>query len=207
MKRIFGIFSAIVLVFPVSAQDYYTGKSTVTADGITFVVSNRHYIFSLDNVDNVQMSQSGGYRYKDGTLVEEEFADYATAETRPGCVDRALKETFSEEEYEALRNDRNAVVVIGYVISPEGNTPEVSFVVDYAPCMLAIPPEKFALLEKNLKRYVKWDVNLFGRKLQFMHGLSFVNFSKINLDYSVPEPTPPVEGDPDILVEPPVLWD
>ena len=56
MKRIFGIFSAIVLVFPVSAQDYYTGKSTVTADGITFVVSNRHYIFSLDNVDNVQMN-------------------------------------------------------------------------------------------------------------------------------------------------------
>ncbi len=27
--------------------------------------------------------------------------------------------------------------------------------------MLSIPPEKYALLEKNLKRYVKWDVNLF----------------------------------------------
>ena len=59
MKRIFGIFSAIVLVFPVSAQDYYTGKSTVTADGITFVVSNRHYIFSLDNVDNVTDTRTG----------------------------------------------------------------------------------------------------------------------------------------------------
>ena len=47
------------------------------------------------------------------------------------------------------------------------------------------------LLEKNLKRYVKWDVNLFGRKLQFMHGMSFVNFSKIRLQYPSSEPEIP----------------
>ena len=54
----------------------------------------RHYTFSLDNVENIQMNQSGGYKYKDGTPVEEEFDGYATAETRPGGVEKALMELF-----------------------------------------------------------------------------------------------------------------
>ena len=90
-----------------------------------------------------------------------------------------------------MRTDAEAVLTIGYVISPAGVTEEVSFTIDYVPCMLSIPPEKYALLEKNLKRYVKWDVNLFGRKLQFMHGMSFVNFSKIRLQYPSSEPEIP----------------
>lgn len=112
-------------------------------------------------------------------------------DTIPGCVEKAFTETFTREEYELLRTDAEAVLTIGYVISPAGVTEEVSFTIDYVPCMLAIPPSKFALLEKNLKRYVKWDVNLFGRKLQFMHGMSFVNFSKIRLQYPSSEPEIP----------------
>ena len=192
MKRIFSVvISALLFVFSVSAQDYYTGHDRVSADGITFGVGMRHYTFSLDNVENIQMNQSGGYKYKDGTPVEEEFDGYATAETRPGGVEKALMETFSQEEYEALRSNPDAKLVISYVISPKGNTTEVGFSLDYEPCMLSIPPEKYALLEKNLKRYVKWDVNLFGRKLQFMHGMSFVNFSKIRLQYPSSEPEIP----------------
>ena len=109
MKRIFSVvISALLFVFSVSAQDYYTGHDRVSADGITFGVGMRHYTFSLDNVENIQMNQSGGYKYKDGTPVEEEFDGYATAETRPGGVEKALMETFSQEEYEALRSNPDA---------------------------------------------------------------------------------------------------
>mgnify|MGYP000029393223 CR=1 FL=1 len=128
MKRIFSVvISALLFVFSVSAQDYYTGHDRVSADGITFGVGMRHYTFSLDNVENIQMNQSGGYKYKDGTPVEEEFDGYATAETRPGGVEKALMETFSQEEYEALRSNPDAKLVISYVISPEGNTTEAHY--------------------------------------------------------------------------------
>ncbi len=51
-------------------------------------------LFLLDNVENIQMNQSGGYKYKDGTPVEEEFDGYATAETRPGGVEKSVNGNF-----------------------------------------------------------------------------------------------------------------
>lgn len=65
-----------------------------------------------------------------------------------------------------------------------GNTPVVRFVMATIPEMLAMPPSKFAQLEKNLKKDVKWDVSALGRKLQYIYGMTFVNFSRVKLDYS-----------------------
>lgn len=190
MKRVFGIIFILGFGLSVSAQDYYTGKSTVTADGITFSVSvYQGVILSLSNITNTR--ENSPEVYKDGSPIEPEFEEYAVANTVPGSVEKAFTETFTQQEYEALRQDAAANIDIGYIISPQGVTEEVSFVMDYAPCMLAIPPSKFALLEKNLKRYVKWEVNLFGRKLQFMHGMSFANFSKAKLQYAPSEPEIP----------------
>ena len=139
MKRVFSIIIILGLGSTVSAQDSYTGRDRITADGITFLASvYQGVILSLANITNTR--ENAPEVYKDGSPIEPEF---------------------------------------------------VSFTIDYVPCMLAIPPSKFALLEKNLKRYVKWDVNLFGRKLQFMHGMSFVNFSKIRLQYPSSEPEIP----------------
>ena len=190
MKRIFSIISALGCVLSVSAQDYYTGRDQVSADGITFSVSvYQGLILSLSNIANTR--GDAPEVYKDGSPIEPEFEEYAVANTVPGCVEKAFTETFTQEEYEMLKQDPTANIDIGYIISPQGVTEEVSFVMDYAPCMLRIPPAKYALLEKNLKRYVKWDVNLFGRKLQFMHGISFANFSKIRLQYPSSEPEIP----------------
>ena len=173
MKRVFSIIIILGLGSTVSAQDYYTGRDRITADGITFLASvYQGVILSLANITNTR--ENAPEVYKDGSPIEPEFEEYAVANTIPGCVEKAFTETFTREEYELLRTDAEAVLTIGYV-----------------PCMLAIPPSKFALLEKNLKRYVKWDVNLFGRKLQFMHGMSFVNFSKIRLQYPSSEPEIP----------------
>ena len=190
MKIAVFVTGLLSLVSSVSAQDYYTGHDRVSADGITFSVSvYQGLILSLSNIANTR--GDAPEVYKDGSPIEPEFEEYAVANTVPGCVEKAFTETFTQEEYETLKQDTAANIDIGYIISPQGVTEEVSFVMDYAPCMLAIPPSKFALLEKNLKRYVKWDVNLFGRKLQFMHGMSFVNFSKARLQYPSSEPEIP----------------
>ena len=113
----------------------------------------------------------------DGTKILHEYSDGQQDEYRGSLV------YYSNGEF--------SVPFGGGRLVSEGNTTEVGFSLDYEPCMLSIPPEKYALLEKNLKRYVKWDVNLFGRKLQFMHGMSFVNFSKIRLQYPSSEPEIP----------------
>ena len=190
MKIAVFVAGLLSFVSSVSAQDYYTGHDQVSADGITFSVSVYHgLILSLSNIANTR--GDAPEVYKDGSPIEPEFEEYAVANTIPGCVEKAFTETFTQEEYETLKQDTAANIDIGYIISPQGVTEEVSFVMDYAPCMLAIPPSKFALLEKNIKRYVKWDVNLFGRKLQFMHGMSFANFSKIHLQYPSSEPEIP----------------
>lgn len=190
MKRVFSIIFILGFGLSVSAQDYYTGKSTVTADGITFRITEAYgTILTLSNITNTRGNALEVY--KDGSPVEPEFEEYAVANTVPGCIEKAFTETFTKEEYESLRTDSEAILTMGYVISPEGNVEEVWFGFSKRPGLVALPPSKFALLEKNIKRYVKWEVNLFGRKLQFMHGVSFANFSKAKLQYASPEPEIP----------------
>lgn len=196
MKRLSYVLALSISVATVSAQDYYSGRDTVSADGITFSVKKAQGIaFSLANVCNTLADLP--QVYKDGREIEPEFEEYAYAESIDGTIEKAFTETFTREEYEKLRQDPEAGIVIYYTYSSEGLTQEVYFVCDDKPCLLAIAPAKFALLEKNLKKYAKWKVNAFGQKLKFMHGMSFANFSKTNLRYDDPGLTLPDIPRPD----------
>ena len=129
MKRVFSIIIILGLGSTVSAQDYYTGRDRITADGITFLASvYQGVILSLANITNTR--ENAPEVYKDGSPIEPEFEEYAVANTIPGCVEKAFTETFTREEYELLRTDAEAVLTIGYVISPAGVTEEVSFTKD-----------------------------------------------------------------------------
>ena len=201
MKIAVFVAGLLSLVSSVSAQDYYTGRDRVSADGITFRITEAYgTIITLSNITNTR----GNARevYKDGSPIEPEYEECAVANTIPGCVEKAFTETFTREEYESLRADSEAILTMGYVISPEGNIEEVWFGFSKRPGLVALPPSKFALLEKNIKRYVKCEVNLFGRKLQFMHGMSFANFSKIRLQYPSSEPEIPDLTVPTMLRNP-----
>ena len=69
-------------------------------------------------------------------------------------------------------------MTIFYVVGPDGDTLEVTFIMDAVPELLSLPPETFALLEQNLKKYVKWEVNVYGQQLEFMQAISPVHFKK-----------------------------
>lgn len=67
-----------------------------------------------------------------------------------------------------------------------GDTLEVAFVMDPVPELLSLAPEQYATLEQNLKKYVKWELNIFGKKLEFMQGASNVHFTQVPLNSEVP---------------------
>ena len=94
MKRVFSIIIILGLGSTVSAQDYYTGRDRITADGITFLASvYQGVILSLANITNTR--ENAPEVYKDGSPIEPEFEEYAVANTIPGCVEKAFTETFT----------------------------------------------------------------------------------------------------------------
>ena len=183
MKRLL-LLGFLVGIIPniVLAQDYYSGNETVTADSITFEVRFRHTLFSLENVENEDRDPN--LYYKNGTPLEVEYSDISKGKAIQGTINRAFVATFTEDEYHRLQQLPKFSFGITYVVDSAGNTLEVRFVMSIIPEMLAMPPSKFAQLEKNLKKYVKWDVSVLGRKLQYIYGMTFVNFSRVKLDYS-----------------------
>lgn len=163
----------------VNAQDYYN-RDNVTADGITFAVKRSKYTFLLSNVLNCKDEIPNWY-YKDGTeLTTEEEINAVFFKPFPGTIERAVRETFTEKEVASLRLLREAPIAVYYVISPEGDILELAYSITAIPQMLSLPPSKFALLEKNLKKYVKFKVGYFAQKLQFMTGDGFINFSQMD---------------------------
>ena len=187
MKRIFILGLSFFLSDIVFAQDYYTGNKTVTADSVIFDVTFGYSVFSLDNINNVKDRDPNLY-YKDGTPLEVDYSDALKGKAFPGTINRAFVSTFTKDEYHRLQQLPKFSFGITYVVDSAGNTLEVRFAISIIPEMLAMPPSKFAQLEKNLKKYVKWDVTPLGQKLQYIYGMTFVNFSRVQLDYSDDEP-------------------
>lgn len=180
MKNSIVIIFTCISIFHVQAQNFYKDREHVTADGITFKVSFDTYIFSLSNVLNTRDEIPNWY-YKDGTeLITEEEINAVFFKPFPGTIERAVRETFTEEDVAPLRLLREAPIAVYYVIGSDGELLEVAFIIDAIPQMLSLPPSKFALLEKNLKKYVKFKVGYFAQKLQFMTGDGFINFSKMD---------------------------
>ncbi len=179
------------------AQDYYVGKKRITADGITFEVNAEPgcMAYGLDNVLNVKSEDPNLY-YQDGSVVTEEHPP-RRCEIIEGTPEQAFVETFTKEEYQRMRNSgwKQSVIVVSFTIDPDGNTIEVGFTLRSIPEVVSLPPEKFALFEKNLKRIVKWKVTEFGKKLKYMFGIGFFNLN--NREYSYPtEPSEPPADHP-----------
>ncbi len=181
MKKFLFVLFLVILFNESLAQDYYTGKKNIEANGVTFDVKIGPYSLSLDNMVYERGKDPNLY-YKDGSPVEEVHYP-ETCEMISGGLAKALMETFSESEYRQFQQLEGLLFWISYIIDPDGNTIEVGFTVSKIAEMLALPPAKFALLENNVKKYVKWKVSPDGKKVQYMHGLGFVNFSRIELPY------------------------
>ena len=103
--------------------------------------------------------------------------------------------TFTKKEMDELKNNPPARMTFYYVVSPEGETLEVAFIIPKESKILTdLPPEKFALLEKNLKKYLKWTVDDFGKTMLFLHAWRIVDFPTMKITYPVFPPTTGVVG-------------
>ena len=186
----------IVAAQTVFAQNYYSESTTLTADGITFTVKNKYGMYyEVENAQNVVSHRPT--EYLDGTNAEP--WDYDPGEIDVESFKKAFTETFTEEEGARLRDGKDAIWVI-LVKNNRGEVLEVSFSARISPRTSAIPPSKYALYERNLKKYVRWKtITDDEKKLNIMHETRELIFSYL-VPYKIREPNP---GDRvDSLVEP-----
>lgn len=187
MKKILIFIAFLFVVNYGYCQDWYQDVTTVSATGIVYKVDRSKYTVLLSNVDNV-FTQQPNWRYKDGTELKTE-EEYDVVDCRMISKDgllQAFGETFTEDELVPLRLLKRSPLSIFYAVGPDGNILELSFIIECKPAMMAIPPFKFSMLERKIKSYVKFKVNHYGQKLQFMHGGDFVNFSTMQLIRDIP---------------------
>lgn len=168
------------------AQNYYAEDAVITVDDITFSVRSIYgAYYEIENIQNkltsaptefLDGSPAGSWEYEPGELDVETFK-------------KAFTETFTEEEGTRLRDEKAALWVM-LVKNNRGEVLEVRFSARVSPSTGSITPAKFALYEKNLKKYVRWqEITEDEKKLKFMQ-----ETRKLILPYLVPrklrEPDP-----------------
>lgn len=198
------ILLLLLLAFAIKgySQNAYQNVKTVSADGIIFEVELDEYSFILSNITNIYDDEAN-WRYKDGreleTLDEYEVVDCSM---KPGGEGRAIREAFGDAVISSLRSYKHSRMTIFYVIGPNGDTLEVAFIMNPVPELVSLSPEVFAALERNLKKYVKWNVNAYGQQLEFFQVSTFIHFKNVPLDSELHKIKPDIEFDSDLdLIE------
>ncbi len=182
MKKSLLILFLAATVSDVFAQDYYTGKSTVTANGITYHVESQFDNYMLCVYDQTNTREPfAPLRYHNGTEADRKRLGrllYLVAHNE----NEILTSTFTKEEYAKLQKTQNNSFYVALIVSPEGDVIEVYFYFKPLSEFLALSPEKLALLERNIKKLVKWKVTEEGKKLKYTYSMWLIDFSK-NLFY------------------------
>ncbi len=171
----------------VCAQNYYRegfyteGYDLKADEDITFEVKSSGITLFLTNVTNELLNKSLAWR--DGRLVTpEEYDAMKEGELDIPSVKRAFLETFTEQEYTLLKDGKDYMYL--YMnINSEGRMTEVAFFITTTPRTLAIPPEKYALLEKNLKEHLRYTLSEDEKKLQFFRIDVPIAFQYLGLHY------------------------
>ncbi len=167
------------------AQNYYQDQESVYSSGITYNVELDPFVLILNNASNRLIR--GRWTYKNGTVMESDSdVNYLNAEVKidPETLEKAFKETFTNGEYQKLKKVTDAKFEIHLVIA-DNLIQELEFLIDIYedPVFLQIPPAKYALLEKNIKKYVKVSTNECAKKFKYMHLSKFIDFSKMPINY------------------------
>ncbi len=147
MKKSLLILFLAATVSDVFAQDYYTDKSTVTANGITYRVESQFDNYMLCVYDQTNTREPfAPLRYHNGTEADRKRLGrllYLAAHNE----NEILTATFTKEEYAKLQKTQNNSFYVALIVSPEGDVIEVYFYFKPLPEFLALSPEKLALLD------------------------------------------------------------
>ena len=164
-------------------QDAFNRTKNVTAGDITFLQRTSQYVIGYSNILNKWIN-APYLQFKDGTPLDEYDYDAFDLKSSQASFDQAIRMTFTKKEMDELKNNPPARMTFYYVVSPEGETLEVAFIIPKESKILTdLPPEKFALLEKNLKKYLKWTVDDFGKTMLFLHAWRIVDFPTMKIQY------------------------
>ena len=190
-KIVLSILLLSICTFMCKAQDYYKNGVSVYSGGITYTVTLDPFVFTLNNASNQLIH--GTWTYKDGRKIEsDEDEDYLNTniEFDENSFKEALRKTFTKAEFDKLHAVDEIKFTIYCVIDNNLKISELVFNMSIYedPIFLQIPPAKYALLEKNIKKYVKIEANEYAKKFKYMHATKFVDFSKIQIDYGTTSP-------------------
>lgn len=158
LRMIFLTILLMLLSFPLSAQDYYTGKDVLEYKDAKYKIT--HYSFTRDIiVENQANCMRDKLRYKIGSDPVVYYSDATGmghfADSDSSVFNRIVKEVFSEEEIRRYK-EASGSIYIGYVVNPDnGRILETRFDIwlpDNDLTLLSIPIEKFWKLESLLKK-------------------------------------------------------
>ena len=137
----------------------------------------------------------GTWTYPDGSIIKSDHDENlinTELEFEENSFKEALKKTFTKAEFDKLHAVNGIKFNIYCVIDNDLIIRELDFYMSIYedPIFLQIPPAKYALLEKNIKKYVKIEANEYAKKFKYMHATEFVDLSKIQIDYDAETPGP-----------------
>ena len=141
---------------------------------------------TLSNVENELGNQD--IVWTDGTpLTEREYSRIVIGDIDVSGFYRAIRETFSEEEYKVLEDGKDRIEV-ALVVSPNGEILEVGWSIYVTPRTDAITPDQFALFEQNIKKYVTYTVTEDMKRVQFFRTIHNLNFGLLGVKYRTMKP-------------------
>ncbi len=184
MKKIvlflcWGLAAQVVFAQNYYREGVYTDGYDLKAGDITFEVRSNGLDIILDNVTN-ELLNKPIVRLDGKPLTLEEYEALEEGELDIPSVQTAFRETFTESEYRALQAGKDYMSL--YMnISPEGRMTEVVFFIAGTPRTRAVPPEKYALLEKNLKTYLRYRVSDDEKRWQFFRLAVPIAFRSLGL--------------------------
>lgn len=175
-------FIACLIYTPILAQYPYIHRVDAVAKDMTFSVMRAGNVFmTLDNVTNELGDQKIVWT-NGNPLTEKEYIHLEIGDIDVNGFYKAIRETFSEEEYKVLENGKDRMEV-SFVVSPKGEILEVGWSIYISPRTDALTPDQFALFEQNIKKYVTYTVTEDMKKLQFFRAIHNLNFGMLGVKY------------------------
>ena len=148
-------------------------------------------------INNLANLKSDEYLvWNDGKILDEdEYVSLKLGEVDVSTFYQAIRETFSEEEFNLLKegNDRIEVLLTN---TPDGRVIEVDFYIRISPRILALFPNRTKIFEDNIKKYIRYTPGEDAQRLPFWRSFHQINFGDLGFLYiNKTRPDPYFEGE------------
>ena len=196
MKKMFFAFIATLLTASGYTQDFsqFGTQADVSIGGQTYHVTSLGYRLMINNLANIKSDEY--LVWNDGQILEEEeYVSLRLGEVDVSTFYQAIRETFSEEEFNQLKegNDRIEVLLTN---TPDGRVIEVDFYMFISPRILALFPDRTKLFEDNIKKYLTYTPGVDANRLPFWRSFHQINFGDLGFLYlDKTRPDPDFEGE------------